>query len=44
MSQDAAPGITGIHHFSITVTDVEASLAWYQRLLGRRPRASQAPA
>jgi len=34
MSQDAAPGITGIHHFSITVTDLEASLAWYQRLLG----------
>ena len=28
------PGITGIHHFSITVTDLEASLDWYQRLLG----------
>lgn len=28
-----APAITGIHHFSITVTDLEASLAWYQRLL-----------
>ncbi len=28
------PGITGIHHISITVTDLEASLAWYQRLLG----------
>jgi glyoxylase I family protein len=34
MSDDTAPGITGIHHFSITVTDLEASLAWYQRLLG----------
>ncbi len=34
MSQDAPPGITGIHHFSVTVTDIEASLAWYQRLLG----------
>nr|WP_090273778.1 VOC family protein [Mycolicibacterium komanii]CRL66673.1 lactoylglutathione lyase-like lyase [Mycolicibacterium komanii] len=30
---DDAPGITGIHHISITVTDLEASLAWYQRLL-----------
>ena len=34
MSEDAPPGITGIHHFSVTVTDIEASLAWYQRLLG----------
>ena len=33
-SETAAPGVTGIHHFSITVTDLEASLAWYQRLLG----------
>lgn len=31
---DSAPGISGIHHFSVTVTDIEASLAWYQRLLG----------
>ena len=34
MSEGAAPGITGIHHISVTVTDIEASLAWYQRLLG----------
>ncbi len=34
MSEDAPPGITGIHHFSVTVSDIEASLAWYQRLLG----------
>ena len=34
MSEDAVPRIAGIHHFSITVTDLEASLAWYQRLLG----------
>lgn len=34
MSDSAAPGISGIHHFSVTVTDIEASLAWYQRLLG----------
>ena len=34
MSDHAAPGITGIHHISVTVTDIEASLDWYQRLLG----------
>jgi glyoxylase I family protein len=39
MGSDVAPAITGIHHFSITVTDLEASLAWYQRLL----RADRVP-
>ena len=34
LRERATPGVTGIHHFSITVTDLEASLAWYQRLLG----------
>jgi catechol 2,3-dioxygenase-like lactoylglutathione lyase family enzyme len=34
MSQDSAPSITGIHHVSITVTDLEASLAWYAKVLG----------
>jgi len=29
---DAVPGITGIHHISITVTDIEASMAWYEKL------------
>jgi glyoxylase I family protein len=33
-SENAIPGITGIHHISVTVTDLEASLDWYQRLLG----------
>ncbi|WP_333894240.1 VOC family protein [Mycolicibacterium gadium] len=33
LSERPVPGVTGIHHFSITVTDLEASLAWYQRLL-----------
>ncbi len=33
-SDHPAPGITGIHHISVTVTDLAASLAWYQRLLG----------
>ena len=39
MGSDVAPAITGIHHFSITVTDLEASLGWYQRLF----RADRVP-
>jgi glyoxylase I family protein len=34
MAEGAKPSITGIHRFSPTVTDVEASVAWYQRLFG----------
>ncbi len=34
MREDTAPGVTGIHHISLTVSDIEASAAWYQRLLG----------
>jgi glyoxylase I family protein len=34
MSEGAGPSITGVHHFSPTVTDIEASVAWYQRLFG----------
>jgi catechol 2,3-dioxygenase-like lactoylglutathione lyase family enzyme len=26
--------VTGIHHLTLTVTNAEASAAWYQRLLG----------
>jgi glyoxylase I family protein len=32
MTEDTAPSITGIHHFSVTVCDIEASVAWYQRV------------
>ena len=28
------PPINGFHHFSATVCDVEASVSWYQRVLG----------
>jgi glyoxylase I family protein len=28
-----APALAGFHHFSPTVSDVEASAAWYQRVL-----------
>jgi glyoxylase I family protein len=34
MSEHAGPAIGGIHHLSLTVSDLEASLAWYERLLG----------
>ena len=29
-----APPLGGVHHFSPTVTDIEASAAWYQRVFG----------
>ncbi|MGH3546930.1 MAG: VOC family protein [Pseudonocardiaceae bacterium] len=28
------PRMGGFHHFGVTVTDVEASADWYQRVLG----------
>jgi len=32
MSDTSGPQITGIHHFSPTVSDVEASAAWYEQV------------
>jgi catechol 2,3-dioxygenase-like lactoylglutathione lyase family enzyme len=28
------PEISGIHHVSVTVTDIETSVPWYAELLG----------
>jgi glyoxylase I family protein len=39
MSEVNAPGITGVHHFSVTVRDIETSAAWYQRVF----RADRVP-
>lgn len=39
MSEDDAPAITGVHHFSVTVRDIGASLDWYQRVF----RADRVP-
>jgi glyoxylase I family protein len=39
LSQDTAPAITGIHHVSLTVRDIEASVAWYERVF----RADRVP-
>jgi glyoxylase I family protein len=33
----AGPGLTRIHHFSPTVSDLDASVAWYQRVFGMEP-------
>ena len=30
----AAPAVTGFHHFSPTVSDMEASAQWYERVFG----------
>ncbi len=32
MSEIVAPAIAGVHHLSFTVTDIDASMDWYQRL------------
>ena len=34
MSADPAPSISGFSHVDLSVTDLEASKAWYQELLG----------
>ena len=31
-SSAAAPGVTGLHHLSLTVTDLDASLDWYRKV------------
>ncbi len=28
------PSVAGLHHIALTVTDLEASIAWYQRVFG----------
>ena len=37
------PKITGIHHFSPTVRDVEASASWYQKVFGLNRAPVTAP-
>lgn len=34
MAVDAAPNITGLHHLSLTVSDLETSVPWYGATLG----------
>ena len=37
------PAITGVHHFSPTVSDVEASARWYERVFGMTRSPSTFP-
>ncbi|MBE1585392.1 VOC family protein [Nonomuraea angiospora] len=32
MSEPSTPPISGLHHFAFTVRDLEASIAWYQKV------------
>jgi len=34
------PALTGVHHIALTVTDVERSVPWYERVLGFTPSGS----
>ena len=34
MSDTSGPTITGVHHFSPTVRDIEVSAAWYEQVFG----------
>jgi len=40
---DAAPAVTGFHHFSPTVSDVEASAGWYEQVFGMNRLPIQFP-
>ncbi|WP_138759766.1 VOC family protein [Modestobacter altitudinis] len=37
------PAVKGLGHFSITVTDLDASVAWYQRVLALEPLPMKFP-
>ncbi len=37
------PALQGFHHVSITATDLDASVAWYQRVLGLQPLPMKFP-
>ena len=41
MSTNNGPVITGIHHIALTVTDLEASMNWYQQLFQAERRPGQ---
>ncbi|MER5431791.1 VOC family protein [Streptomyces sp. NPDC002588] len=32
MGESTAPRLSGLHHFAFTVRDLEASIAWYQKV------------
>ena len=34
---DPTPGLAGIHHVTLSVSDLDATLAWYRKVLGFEP-------
>ncbi|HZA10665.1 VOC family protein [Mycobacterium sp.] len=38
-----APEVTGLHHLSLTVTDLDASLDWYRKVFGADHNDTQFP-
>ena len=39
--QTSVPALGGLHHIGLTVTDIEASEAWYARVLEKRNQVGQ---
>lgn len=37
MSEPTTPGLVGLHHFAFTVRDLDASIAWYQKVFQTTP-------
>ena len=37
------PGLQALHHIALTATDIDASVEWYQRVLGLQPLPMQFP-
>jgi glyoxylase I family protein len=37
------PGLQHLHHIAITATDIDASVEWYQRVLGLQPLPMKFP-
>ncbi|MGO9355987.1 MAG: VOC family protein [Mycobacterium sp.] len=42
-SSATSPGITGVHHLSLTVTDLDASLDWYRKVFRTDHNDTQFP-
>lgn len=43
VTDETSPAITGINHLSVTVRDIEASAAWYQRVFAAQRLPMQFP-
>jgi hypothetical protein len=43
IAEATAPPFTGLHHFAVTVRDIEASAAWYQKVFQANPADGTLP-